>query len=131
MNNLDLRHATKCIFRYSADSQLTVLGQFVINIGTDLKSVQFVIHAIQGHHESLFSYDTAYNLGLVHGRVKHVNDCLQVCDMLVQMHPTLFDDIGKLRNAEVTLHIDTSITPVAVAQATRRIRYHMGQEVEK
>ena len=49
--------------------------------------------------------------------------------MLVQIYPTLFDGIGKLKNVEVALHIDTSTTPVA--QATRRIPFHMKQKVEK
>ena len=101
MYNLDLQHTTKCTFGYGANYQFTVLGQFVTNIETDLKSVKSVIHVIQGKHGSLLSYDTACNLGLVHIRIKYVNDCPQVCDMLVQKYPTLFDGICKLKNAEV------------------------------
>ena len=49
--------------------------------------------------------------------------------MLVQNYPTIFEGIGKLNNAEVILHIDMSITPVA--QSTCRIPFHMRQQVEK
>ena len=52
-----------------------------------------------------------------------VNDCPQVCDMLVQKYPTIFDSIGKLKNAEVALHIDMSIAPVA--QVTCRNSFHI------
>ena len=79
MNNHDCKPTTKYIFRYSANSQLIVLGQFVTNIETDLKPVKSVIQVIQGNHGSLVSYDTACNLGLVHVRIMHVNDFPQVC----------------------------------------------------
>ena len=47
MNNLDLQLTTKCLFGYGADSQVTVLGQFVTKIKTEFKSVEFVINDIQ------------------------------------------------------------------------------------
>ena len=43
---------SKYILGYSASSQLTVLGQFITAIDTNLKSVKFVIHVIQGNHGS-------------------------------------------------------------------------------
>ena len=49
--------------------------------------------------------------------------------MLVQNYPKLFEGIGKLKNAEVTLHIDDSVPPVA--QATHQIPFHMRKEVAK
>ena len=88
-----------------------------------------VIHVVQGDHRSLLSYDAACNLGLAHVRIKHVNDCPQVYDMLVQKYPTFYDSIGKLKNADIALHIDTSITPVA--QAIHKIPFHMRQQVKK
>ena len=94
MNNLDLQPTTKCIFGYSANYQLSVLGQFVTNIEADLKYVKSVIHVIQGNHGSLVSYATTFNLGLVYIRRKHINDCPQVCDMLVKKYPTLFEGIA-------------------------------------
>ena len=49
--------------------------------------------------------------------------------MLVQNYPNLLEGIGKLKNAEVTLHIDESVPPVA--QATRRNPFHMRKAVAK
>ena len=103
-NNLEFQPSTRCIFAYGADSQLTVVGQFVTSIEADMKSVQTMIHG------SLLSYRTACNLGLIHVNV--ICDSQRVCDMLVQNYPKLFEGIGKLKNAEVTLHIDESVSPV-------------------
>ena len=41
----------------------------------------------------------------------------------------MFEGIGKLKNAEVTLRIDESVPPVA--QATRQIPFHMRKVVAK
>ena len=67
-----------------------------------MKSVQTIIHVIQGNNGSLLSYRTACNLGLIHMTVKHICGRPRVCDMLVQNYPKLFEGIGKLKNAEVT-----------------------------
>ena len=128
-SNLELQPSTRCIFAYGADSQLTVIGQFVTSIEADLKSVQTMIHVIQGNNGSLLSYRTACNLGLIHVNVKHICDSSRECDMLVQKYPKLFEGIGKLKNAEITLHIDESVPPVA--QATRRIPFHIRKAVAK
>ena len=94
-----------------------------------MKSIQTIIHVIQGNNGSLLSYRTACNLGLIHVTVKHICDRPRVCDMLVQNYPKLFEGIGKLKNAEVTLHIDESVPPVA--QATHQIPFHMRKAVAK
>ena len=54
-------------------------GKAASNIETDLKSVKSLIHVMQDNHGSLLSYDTACNIGLVHVRIKHVNDCCYCC----------------------------------------------------
>ncbi len=128
-NNLELQPSPRCIFTYGADSQLTVIGQFVTSIEADMKSVQTMIHVIQGNNGSLLSYRTACNLGLIHVNVKHICDSPRVCDMLVQNYPKLVEGIGKLKNEEVTLHIDECVPPVA--HATRRIPFHMRKAVAK
>ena len=128
-NNLELQPSTRCIFAYGADSQLIVVGQFVISIEADMKSVQTMIHVIQGNNGSLLSYRTACNLGLIHVNVKHICDNSRVCNMLLQNYANLFEGIGRLKNAEVTLHIDERVPPIA--QATRRIPFHMRKAVAK
>ena len=61
--------------------------------------------------------------------VKHICGNPRMCDMLVHNYPKLFDGIGKLKNAEVTLHIDES--EPTVAQAICQIPFHMRKAVAK
>ena len=61
--------------------------------------------------------------------IKSVHGQPQTSDVLIQQFPTLFDGIGKLKDREVSLHIDDSVTPVA--QPQRRIPFHMRKEVEE
>ena len=103
-SNLELQPSTRCIFAYGTDSQLMVIGEFVTSIEADMKSVQTMIHVIQGNNGSLLSYRTACNLGCILVNVKHICDSPRVCDMLVQNYPKLFEGIGKLKNAEATSH---------------------------
>ena len=94
-----------------------------------MKSVLTMIHVIQGNDGPLLSYRTACNLGIIHVNVKHICDSPRVCDMLVQNYPKLFEGSGKLKNAEVTLHIDESVP--SIAQITRRIPFHIRKVVAK
>ena len=87
-SNLELPPSTRCILAYGADSQLTVAGQFVTSMEAAMKSVQTMIHVIQGNNGSLLSYRTACNLGLIHVNVKHICDSPRVCDMLLQNTPS-------------------------------------------
>ena len=80
-SNLELQPSTRCIFAYGADSQLTVIGHFVTSVEADMKSVQTMIHVIQGNNGSLLSYSTACNLGLIHvnGIFVIVQGCVTCC----------------------------------------------------
>ena len=80
-----------CIF---ADSQLTMVEEFVTSIEADIKSVQTMIHVIQGNSGSLLRYSTACSLGLIHVIVKHICGGPRVCNMLVENYPKLFEGIG-------------------------------------
>ena len=55
---------TKRISAYG-DAQLTVLGKFPAHLCVEEKSVQSAIHVLKGNHDSLLSYKTACNLGLI------------------------------------------------------------------
>ena len=116
------------IFAYGSESQLAVCGQFTANLAVDSKNVRSTLHVIQANYGSLLSYKTASSLGLVDVKVNQVHGQPQTSDVLIQQFPTLFDGIGKLKDREVSLHIDDSVTPVA--QPPRRIPFHMRKEVE-
>jgi len=50
-------------------------------------------------------------------------------EKLAQEHPKLFDGVGKLKNYQVKLHIDRSVTPVT--QPHMRIPFHLHKMVER
>ena len=121
--------SNKRIFAYGSDSQLAVLGQFTADIGTRAKHIQTTIHVLQGNHGSLLSYGTARDLDLVEVKVNQVQRSQHASDELIHQFPSLFHGIGKLKDAEVQLHIDETITPVA--QAARRIPFHLRKQVSE
>ena len=50
-------------------------------------------------------------------------------EQLFKQYPALFEGIGQLKGAEVKLHIDTEVPPVA--QIARRIPFHLCKKVER
>ena len=109
--DVQLTSPTKRIFAYGSDSQLAVLGQFTADICFGNKHVQSMTHVIKGNHGSLLSYKTAHNLSLVDVKINHVHSQPQTSDELMLQYPTLFQGIDKLKDAEVRIHIDDTVTP--------------------
>ena len=98
---------TKRLFAYGFDSQLIILGQFNATIAFKDKHKITTIHVIQGNHSSLLSYKTTMDLGILYLHVNHVSDTVPVHE---QLHPSIFNGIGKLKGV---LHINQSVLPVA------------------
>ena len=48
---------------------------------------------------------------------------------MLDQYPELFNEVGKLKDFKVKLHIDESVTPVA--QTTLRAPFHIRKDVEK
>ncbi len=124
---INLKPPTKRIFAYGSDSQLVVLGQFTARIGIASLSVESTIHVLQRGNGSLLSCKTAQALNLVAITLNQISPKCHVSDELIVKFPKLFTGIGKLKNEQVQLHIDTSVMPVA--QPARRIPFHLRKQV--
>ena len=73
-------------------------------------------------------YITARDLGLVNVDLNHITvSDITTREKLTTEHPKVFQGIGKLKNYEVKLHIDTSVQPVA--QPAHRIPFHLRKKV--
>ena len=120
---IELQPPTKRIFAYGSQSQLTVLGKFDVAVEFENNCTTSTIHVLQGNHGSLLSYKTASDLRVIDVRIKQVDHTPLAYKQLVQQYPNLFKGIGKLKNVEVKLHIDRTIS--LVAQPARRIPFHM------
>ena len=110
---------------------MKVLGTFHSAVETKDK----IVSVIEGQgNASLLSYKTASMLGLIkvdivagNVNIDRSQDPLTL-EKLAAEHPELFENVGKLKNHEVNLHIDESVKPVA--QPHRRIPFHLRKKVE-
>lgn len=85
---------------------------------------------IKGDCFNDLSYKTFKALGLIKivTTVSSTQQCSTVADQLVASHLELFQGIGKLKDCQVNLHINTDIRPAC--QPHRRVPFHIRQKVE-
>lgn len=93
-----------------------------------IKGKKIAIHVLQGNNGSLLSYKTAIALGILDLHINQVKTNM-LSQNIEKKFPNLFSGIGKLKDVEVPLHIDTTVEPVA--QRARRIPFHIRKKVEK
>ena len=109
-----------------------ILGAFKAEFETKRKLTTGLVYVAKGKHGSLLSYKTASELDIMHINVNAVNYCNDqplTIDQLAIEYPQQFTGIGKLKDYQIRLHIDPSVKPVA--QAQRRIPFHLQSKVEK
>ena len=116
------------ILAYGAQSQLTVVGKFKATVSANGTKTSSTFHVLKGNHGSLLSYGTTHVLNLVDIKVHNIATA-PVQPNLKQQYPNVFNGIGKMKNFEVKLHIDESVTPVA--QPARRIPFHLRKKVSQ
>ena len=106
---------------------MKTLGKFDALIESKKKYTISTIHVTDGQSGSLLSYNTARELGLIKLQLNTLAEKPLTSLQLCERFPNLFQGIGKLKDIEVKLHIDTSVAPVA--QTARRLPFHMRQKV--
>ena len=114
------------IFPYGSNEPLHTLGVMFADVSYNncvLKCVK--IFVAKGAFGCLLSYDTAVNLNLI-GTLNFAEvQCTN--DMLCNRYAKCFEGIGKLKGYKAKLHIDDSVTPIAVPH--RRIPFHVRTKV--
>lgn len=120
-------------YAYGQKQKLPLKGKFITTVETPRKISTTTFYIISGNYDSLLSYQTSVDLGLV-PEINSVTLNNEQCSTtevqkLVKEYSNLFNGIGKLKDREITLHIDDSIPPVA--QPHRRIPFHLREKVEK
>ena len=126
---ITLKTPTKRLFAYGSPSQLNSLGVFETTIRYKDTSYFTPVYVLQGNHGSLLSCKTAQSLGIVDIHLNHITHQTPRHEQLIQQFPSLFQGIGKLKDVNVQLHIDTAVEPVA--QRARRIPFHLRKKVER
>ena len=122
-----LQPASTRLFAYGSHTPLKTLGKFDALIESKTKYTMSTIHVTDGQSGSLLSYNTARELGLITLQLNTLAEKPLTSLQLRERFPNLFQGIGKLKDIEVKLHIDTSVAPVA--QTARRLPFHMRQKV--
>ena len=101
-------------------------GTFNCVISAGKRSTRVGGIIIEGHGTSLLGHVTAVKLGILK---VGLNIATVSSEMSWQdKYPQVFDGVGKLKNRQVRLHIDESVSPVA--QPLRRIPYQLRSKVE-
>jgi len=129
-NRPHLKQAKSKIFSYGSKTPMPILGMFDATVESNNRITVGTFYVTSGNGGSLLSYKSASELDLIKINVNSINAEKPITvDDLVKSHPELFNGIGKLKDFQVTLHIDKSVVPVA--QPHRRIPFHIRQKVEK
>ena len=91
------------------------------------KHTNGTFYVVAGNHGSLLSYTAATELGLLNIPVNQIKNN---SDGVITQFPEVFSDqIEKVKNVQVHLHISDNIKPVK--QTYRRIPFHMRKHVEQ
>ena len=141
-----LKKTSVKIFPYGSEKHLNILGMFHAKLsgsGEDRTPVTAKLYVTEGSSGSLIGQNTAIEIGLLHigpepslvnkvNKLKVDNDKLSALPKSVQQilsnNAKVFDGIGKLKDFEVKLKVDPSVTPVS--QRLHRLPYHTRKKVE-
>ena len=123
------------IYPYGSKRPIPLLGKLDTCVTLNGLTTSVPFYVVNGNHQSLLSYTTAHELGLV--KITHcpVNTVAAEQEpaidynLLMDKYSDLFTGIGKLKDASVHIHVDETVTPVV--QQHRRIPFNIRKQVEK
>ncbi len=115
------------MYGYGSDHALDIVGTFTTEITYNDRTVESKFRVVKGGTDTLLSFGTAKALGLIEITYSVGVSVDNPGDDLLRKYEDRFTGIGKLKDASCTLHIDTSVQPVA--QPHRRIPFHLRQKV--
>ncbi|XP_048774395.2 uncharacterized protein K02A2.6-like [Ostrea edulis] len=129
--SMSLSRNTKRLFSYGSKEPLQILGTFqtVAKYGLRETSAEFAV--VKGDYISLLGKDTAVELGVLRIGVEGSDFCsvISEIDKIVASRNTVFDGVGKLKNFQLRIHVDKTVTPVA--QPLRRLPFNVRKSVNK
>ena len=115
------------LFAYGSGTSMQVMGHFTTVSFDDVTVVDAVFYVIPGSHKTLLGKDTSEKVGLL-----RVGPCVRSVVWVrdpVDKYPMLFSSLGKLKDFQLQLHINSDVQPVA--QKTRRIPVALQHAAEK
>jgi len=117
----------KMLYPYgSMTNPLPTLGRLKVKLkskDTD-KMVKTVMYVIDDNTVNLLSCETSVELNLIN----FTNAVNTSMDSVVESYKDRFEGMGKMKEVQVSLHINTEVKPVE--QKTRRIPFHVRNDVD-
>ena len=126
-HRVTLQPSSTRLFAYGSNTPLRKIGKFETLIESRRKLTTSTIHVTDGQSGYLLSYQRARELGLIALHLNALQEKPLNSKQLRERYPDLFQDIGKLKDFQVKLHIDTSIP--LVVQKAHRLPFHMRKKV--
>ena len=143
LRNITLKPTSVKAYPFNSDKPVKMEGKFRVLAESKHKFTVATIYVTSEDGGCLLSSETAQELGLVSLHLNqmnknttnaeqqtqsktNVND--QSLQRMLDNHAPVFSGLGKLKNKQVELAIDETVTPVA--QPQRRIPFHLRQKVK-
>jgi len=124
------KRSTKKLYAYGATSPLQVIGTFTADLSLANKCVSAEFTVIQGRGEPLLGRESAMKLGVLKLQDPGISvNSVVDRNELIAKHQAVFEGIGKLKDYQLKLHIDTEVQPVA--QPLRRPAFSLREKIEK
>ena len=119
------------VFAYGAKHPLHLLGQFTAAIQHNSTRTTGTFLVTEENNTCLLSYNTSTGLGLLNININSisVDHTKPRIAQILQQHHKVFQGMGNLKNCEVKLEIDPTVTPVA--QNSRRLPHSMRKKVNE
>ena len=120
------------LYSYNSTTPLPLLGKFEAQLMYRNKEVKGEIVVVKGHYGNLLSYKTCRDLGLVMimDEINEVEFDQNNLDYWKQKYPDVFSgEIGKLKDFQLSLHIDKTIQPVKAKQINHPL--HLQQQIKE
>ena len=126
-NTLPLKQPESNIFPYGTSVQIPILGMVMVTLQFQSTTLDANFYVAKGTGGNLLGCQTAEQLGILKITI---NTAVSSYNARIEDEfPNLFGGIGKIKNTQVQLHIDTDVTPKQ--QKHRRIPFHIRKDVEK
>ena len=134
---VNLQETNTKAFPYSSDTPVKFLGKFQALIETKRKfdvATSFVVD--KENSGNLLSANTAQQLGVISLHLNKISESSanayprtndRKLNQILEKFEKVFNGLGKLKEHQITVNIDDSVTPVA--EPHRRIPYHLRKKV--
>ena len=119
---VDLQPCGTRVYAFNLSAPLPVKGKFSALIESKCSAVDAEFLVVESK-TSLLGYTTATELGIL-----QIANTVSVEKNVFQLYPSLSSGFGKMKNVEVKLHIDVSVSPIH--QTPRRIPFHQRKCLE-